>query len=432
MLFDPLTQDLYIELGRLPIIDAHTHLDPHQPTARNLDDLLGYHFYPELAHATGMERALLAPNVDPRDRVRALFYHLADFFPNTVQHQWLVEIAHAFLGFEKDRLTFADCTRLYDAAAERMARPDWEQEVLRLANIEKVFVESPFDEPLDGFDTARYVPCLRADELVFHIDRSLVRQRLAEVSGVEAVDAERVGRALAARCEHFRRHQARAITLRLPPHFMPGPVAGQELTQALSALVRAGAERGKASPAERQLVARGVLRAVVEQCATFHLPLHLMLGVSHRVSQRGGYQQPELYDRRASLLPYLELFQSFPTVTFCLSVLPHGQEQELIRLARILPNVVTCGHGGDTNTIPVALEETLRLRLQAVPQVKQIGYFTNLDRLEFCLPQFNMYRRVLAQVLADDFVRPRLYTIWQALQVGRLLLRDNARRIFDV
>ena len=43
-----------------------------------------------------------------------------------------------------------------------------------------------------------------------------------------------------------------------------------------------------------------------------------------------------------------------------------------------------------------------------------------------------MYRRILAKVLADDFVRTDVYTESQALDLARLLLRDNARRIFNV
>jgi glucuronate isomerase len=53
-------------------------------------------------------------------------------------------------------------------------------------------------------------------------------------------------------------------------------------------------------------------------------------------------------------------------------------------------------------------------------------------KLEFGLPKFNMYRRILAQVLADDFIRPRLYSEMQALEAARLLLHDNAHRIFNV
>ena len=53
-------------------------------------------------------------------------------------------------------------------------------------------------------------------------------------------------------------------------------------------------------------------------------------------------------------------------------------------------------------------------------------------KLEFGLPKYNMYRRVLAKVLADDFVRSGATTRAGALELARLLLRENARRIFQV
>jgi len=74
----------------------------------------------------------------------------------------------------------------------------------------------------------------------------------------------------------------------------------------------------------------------------------------------------------------------------------------------------------------------LRARLHAVPKTKQLGYYSDMYKLEFALPKYNMYRRILAQVLADDYIRTKQYTIRQALELARLLLRDNARRIFNV
>jgi glucuronate isomerase len=67
-----------------------------------------------------------------------------------------------------------------------------------------------------------------------------------------------------------------------------------------------------------------------------------------------------------------------------------------------------------------------------VPKTKQLGYYSDMYKLEFALPKYNMYRRLLAKVLADDFVRPRVYTEQQAVELARLLLHDNSRRIFKV
>ena len=45
-----------------------------------------------------------------------------------------------------------------------------------------------------------------------------------------------------------------------------------------------------------------------------------------------------------------------------------------------------------------------------MPKTKQIGYYSDAYKLEFVLPKYNMYRRILATMLADDFVRPGVYT----------------------
>ena len=60
MLYDRLAQDLYTEICHIPLIDPHSHINPHQPTARSLDDILGYHYYTELAHSAGMPRSACA------------------------------------------------------------------------------------------------------------------------------------------------------------------------------------------------------------------------------------------------------------------------------------------------------------------------------------------------------------------------------------
>jgi glucuronate isomerase len=67
-----------------------------------------------------------------------------------------------------------------------------------------------------------------------------------------------------------------------------------------------------------------------------------------------------------------------------------------------------------------------------VPKTKQIGYYSDAYKLEFVLPKFAMYRRTLARVLADDFVRTGRMKPAAALELGRLVLRDNVRTIFRV
>ena len=398
MLHDPLVRGLYAEICRIPLIDPHSHIDPRRPAARSLDDILGYHYYTELAHSAGMSKEPLAPNVEPRQRVRALLEHM-DRFDNTVQYGWFLEIARTFLGFEGERLSPADCDGLYDQAERLMAQPDWETRVLETSRLEKVFLTNDFDDPLNDFDTVRYVPCLRTDDLVFHLDKPEVRERLARATGIEAGDATSLRNAIGKLFEHFTRHGAKACAISLPPDFSP--------------------------------TASGTFRMLAEFCRDFKLPFDLMIGVNRRVYRGGVHQGQDLFDQRTSLIQYAELFNAFPDVPFCVSVLTSVQNQELASYSWIFPNVITSGHWWYSN-VPAYVEHDTRARLQAVPKTKQIGYYSDMYKLEFGLPKYNMYRRILAKVLADDFVRTGVYSETQAVELARLLLRDNARRIFNV
>ncbi|MBI2803977.1 MAG: glucuronate isomerase [Planctomycetes bacterium] len=422
---DRLTRDLHDEICRIPLIDPHSHINPHAAAAKSLDDILGYHYYTELAHSAGMSQAPLGKEVPPRERVRAILDNL-DRIDNTAQYSWFLEIARTFLGFKGDRVGAADCDALCDAAERLMAQPDWEQQVLTRTGVEKIFLTNDFDDPLTGFDTNRYVPCLRTDDLVFHLGNPAVRERLAKATGIDAIDDRQLRDAIARLFHHFTSQGAKACAISLPPDFEPKPVSSYDLTRAMTALIDGSEDLGT-----KRACAAGVFWMLAEHCREFKLPFDLMIGVNRRVYRTGVFQGQDLFDQRTSLLQYAELFNAFPDVTFPISVLTSSQNQELASYSWIFPNVVTNGHWWYSN-IPAYLIPDTRARLQAVPKTKQIGYYSDAYKLEFILPKYNMYRRILAQILADDFVRPGVYSESQAIGLAQLLLRENTQRIFGV
>jgi glucuronate isomerase len=431
---DQLESDLEAEIARIPLIDPHSHIDPHRPAAKSLDDILGYHYYTELAHSAGMDKAPLDVAVSPRERVRSVLANM-DRFDNTAQYAWFLEIARSFLGFQGERFSATDADALFDTAERVFGQPDWEEQVLRRSNIEKVFLTNEFDDPLTGFDTSRYVPCLRTDDLVFRLELPTVRVRLAKATGVEVNDFPSLRKAIRALFHHFCSHGAKACAISLPPDFSARrSFNDQDVTDVL-AVVTSNRQHELAkylgNTHYRATLALATFWTLAEYCREFGLPFDLMIGVNRRIYEAGVYQGQDLFDSRCSLIQYAQLFNAFPEVTFCVSVLSSALNQELASYSWIFPNVVTSGHWWYSN-IPAYIETDLRARLQAVPKVKQIGYYSDMYKLEFGLPKFAMYRRILARVLADDFVRPGSLTEAGAIDLARLLLRDNVRRIFKV
>src|SRR5689334_20711845 len=111
-----LRQRLFTELDSLVLIDPHTHINPHAPAAATLADVLGYHYYTELAHSAGMPKARIEePGLDPKEKVGRLVECLAPL-DNTIQYSWLIEMARELLGFADVRLTPSNWEALYDSS----------------------------------------------------------------------------------------------------------------------------------------------------------------------------------------------------------------------------------------------------------------------------------------------------------------------------
>ena len=415
---DQLVQTLESALSKVPLIDPHSHIDPLAPVSKSLDDILGYHYYTELAHSAGMSQALLAKDADPRERVREIVRFM-DRYDNTAQHAWFVDIARTFLGFEEERkLTATDADRLFDAAMKTFAQPDWEQQVFAKTRLEKIFLTNEFDDALTGFDTAKYVPCLRTDALVFQLDKPETRRRLEAATGIHVHDGATLRTAVAKVFLHFARNGAKACAISLPPNFHPAKFDDEHFYEQMHFH-------------DFHDLASGVFWLIAESCRDFKLPFDLMIGVNRRVYERGVYQGQDLFDQRTSLLQYKDLFNAFPDVTFPISVLTSAQNQELVAYSWIFPNVVPNGHWWYSNTPPY-IKKDLTERLTAVPKTKLIGYYSDAYKLEFVKPKYGMYRRILANVLADEFVRPGVLSETDAVALGTRLLRDNVREVFKV
>ncbi len=423
---DALRTQIFQELDSFTFTDPHTHINALSPASTTLADILGYHYYTELAHSAGMPKDQIEEaGLDPREKCSRLFANLVPL-ENTIQYSWLVEMVRALFGFEGDRIGADNWESVYDSAAEKMAQDDWADQVLKQSKLNAVFLTNDFDDPLEGFDTSVYIPCLRTDDLVFHLAKPDVRERLEKACGTSISDADSLWTTIGKLFDHFTSNNARACAISLPPDFAPTKVSKGRADTAISAVCAQGME---ASPAHRQALSHFVFWTLAEFCAEYKLPFDLMIGVNRGVYEDGVYQGQDLYDSRVSLIQYKELLNAFPQVTFPISVLASVTNQELVSYAWIFPNVVTSGHWWYSNT-PAFIQHDLASRLEAVPQTKQIGYYSDMYKLEFALPKFAMYKRVLAKVLAERFVIDRGWSEERAIALGKRVLRDNVDEVF--
>ena len=285
-----------------------------------------------------------------------------------------------------------------------------------------------FDDPLEGFDTKRYIPCLRTDDLVFHLAQPKVRDRLQAATGRTVSTLSDLKQSLDVLFLRFKERGARACAISLPPWFSPTAYSDQcHASQvALDDLVHCGME---ASEANKKMIAEWVFWKIAELAEAYALPFDLMIGVNRRVYPNGVFQGQDLYDSRVSLIQYAELFNAFPNLPFPISVLASVTNQELVDYAWIFPNVLTHGHWWYSNT-PNYIRHDLRGRLEAIPRNKQLGYYSDAYKLEFILPKFRMYKRILASVLAEDFCQSQGWSEEKAIALGTQILRGNVEQVF--
>ena len=421
-------ETIYQAISAIRLIDPHTHINPHAPASTTLADILGYHYYTELVHSAGMPRLEIEePNIGPQELVRRLVFGLENI-SNTANYGWLIDLCQSFFGFEDDQITSSNWEALYDAAETEMSSPNWSQQILDQSNVEAVFLTNDFDDALAGFDTKTYIPCLRTDDLVFHLAKPEVRQRLESCSGISLDGSlSSLRDALRQRFEHFVAHGARACAISLPPTFAPTHVSDAEAAAALDQVLKHGLSSNASSV---ETLSNFVFWTLAQLCSQFRLPFDLMIGVNRGVYPAGVFQGQDLYDSRVSLIQYRELFNAFPTVKFPISVLASVTNQELVSYSWIFPNVITNGHWWYSNT-PSFIHRDLSARLEAVPRSKQIGYYSDAYKLEFVLPKFDMYRRILSNVLAEQFVGENGWSEERAIELGHQVLRGNVDRLFQ-
>jgi glucuronate isomerase len=417
-------RELFDQMARWPIFDPHTHIDPHRPAARHLDEILGYHYYTELAHSAGMPADRVAPELDPDTRAVNLAEYL-DRIDSTIQYSWLLEIVRTFHGFPHDRITPRNLGDLLARANHRDDGRIWDHEVWHASRLETVFLTNEFDDSLEGWDRSAYVPCLRTDDLVLKLHEPRTVERLRLASDVDVQDYSGLRTAIGKLFEKFVGRGARACAISLPPDFKPRCASPRRAVTPIRRAIHGMDLR----PDELEEIRCAVFWMLAEFCAEYRLPFDLMIGPVRSVYPAGVAGGRDLFDRRVSLHDYRELFNHFTSVTFPISTLPPDAGAELVAYAWIFPNVLPMGHWWYSN-VPIFIAADLKARLQALPKVKLLGYYSDAYKLEFISPKFNMYRRILAEVLAEDAVRGRGWTVDQALQLARLILLDNPRRVF--
>jgi glucuronate isomerase len=418
------------QINSLPIYDIHTHIGAQKPFATSLADIIGYHYYTELANSA-QYRPDFADESDPKEVVRQVVERLP-LLANTVQFDWLAVIGQEFLGIERRWWQSRSWRELYDRAEEAIDAPGYRDEVLRRSNIRRIYMTNQCDEPLEGLDRTLLVPCLRTDSFVFEMDKPEERQRLERASGLSLQSLSDFGAALERVFRRFVDLGMAYAAISTWPGVQTRPVTEDEARPIWERML-AGETLDYGS---RMVWAAYALNRIADNCRAVRKPFHLMVGVRRGAYPRGVTGGRDLLDSVNSLSGYDYLFNEYWDVRFPVSVLAETMGVELAASAWIRHNVFPSGHWWYLNN-PVDIARELRRRLDVIPASKLIGYYSDAYCVEFILPKFRMYKYELARALAERVERSRTHpnmepmTEEQALEMAQALLVDNPVNLFE-
>ena len=426
-----LVRELFDQIDSLPILDVHTHVDWRTGTARNIGDILSYHYYTELANSADYCADKL-PLDDPEGLTRVVLSRLG-LIRNTVQYDWLMSLSRDYLGLEADEWYPDNWRFLFDRSVEVMGRPEWRDELIAQANLERVFLTNQYNEDLDGLDTTFYTPCLRTESFVVQMDSAAERDGFAAFLGRPVRETTDVVALIDKVFAEFVSHGMGYAALSSLANVVTADVSSEDAQRVLDKMIGGT----PLTVEERDLWMAYALARICDACRKYDKPFHFMVGVDRGVYQQGVPGGQDLFDSANSMRGYDYLFNAYPDVRFPTSVLSDTTGLELAAAAWIRHNVYPSGHWWYGNQ-PVEMAREIRRRLDTVPGNKIIGYYSDAYYLEFIPAKFRMYKFELALALAErmerSLVHPNMgpFTLEDALLMAEDLLINNPTRVLGI
>ena len=240
-----LVKELFERIDELPIVDAHTHVNWKSPNAASIGDILSYHYYTELCNSADFQDGKF-PFTDPEALTRVILPKL-DLIRNTVQYDWLMTISREFLmidplDWHEDNWKF-----IYDRSVEVMSSPDWRDELLAQANIERVFLTNQYSDDLEGLDTTLFTPCLRVEPFIIWMDNEAERERIGNFLGRPVLNIADVRAAIDKAFAKFVSHDMGYAAMSIPTNLQTFYVPDEDADRVLRKMCRRGHARSASS-----------------------------------------------------------------------------------------------------------------------------------------------------------------------------------------
>ena len=310
------------------------------------------------------------------------------------------------------RLDRGTCEAI-DAACRALRAPGWYARVLAEAGVERCQVNSLEDDPFCETEQ----PELLEQDIALYPLVAGAAPASERASGIEVADLDDYLDVIEWCFERFA-HRAVAVKLAWAYFRSLAVSAPDDPPDRAFARLR----RGAADADDRRRVEDFLVERCVDLATEHGLPFKLHLG------HLAGTGRPELRWVPGHVADVIPLVQAHPHTTFVLMHAAWPQQEQLLSVAKHLPNVVVdlCWAW---SLAPRSTTDFVQRFLTTVPADKLLCFGGDSMIVETVVGHATLARRGLATAL-DGLVRDGWLSVDEALELVPRLMRGNAQRIF--
>ena len=425
-------------------IDCHTHIDPQQPKSRDISDILFYHWVVTELETLGLDKNLLHPDLPTEERVGNALPYLRQI-TNTATYWCVISAIRDLYDCDVWELTPENWPAINDKVVAGGQDDAWLAHVLAdEAKVSSSFLTFECNEPVPDFDPRFFEATLRIDQYINDIADPKNLAKLALQTGIEITSCTALTHAFAALMDEYAKYNSRTLTGAFVPQVDVAEPTKAEAEAALGKVLSLSPESGAGDKDEtfshsvrplgnpeltaeenRALIAYA-MHAVLQGAADRAMPFQMMFGIARPLP--GG--KSASVGIAEQIMALCELFHKYPRVPFEITLANVLQSHEAAVLAKVYPNVRISGHWWYT-LVPTHMSVQLAERLEILPAPKIGGYFSDAYNAEWSYGKGKLLRTQIARVLAQK-VLDGYFPEDTALDVARLLIRDNSVRVYGL
>lgn len=412
---------IFEEVPNIPLVDIHTHLDHRRLKAKDLSEIILYHYIATELASSGMPREILDLE-DPDERVRRTIPFLKNV--RNTSTFWALRRVLSLLNFNEElneenfpllQANFRNFEKSFDGTSFLKER----------VRVRKAFLTLQFTDTDLTFDTSFFTGSLRLEKISKEISQGSFRM-LEEMFSLKVDNARSMRDAVA---EVFNKFKDCISTITISLNPSEAIITDQKEGYVEDAIRKI--ESGREPSCEEKtaflsFVVDEFLKLIKDEKIVFQL----MLGVERPVVGASPPDYAIVANKPGQLLSLCPLFHKYKEVSFDLISASRIQTHELDVVAKNYRNVFVSGFWW-YSYYPSIMTERIAEKLQMLPMNKWCAFFSDAHIPEWVFGKEQLVRHQLALTL-NYLVEKGHLDAELALEAARSLLYENALKIYNL